>query len=162
MQAIVTADNNFSVSYKNNSLASIPAEKKSMLSTVMGKTVVYDIHFIKDLLGQQPIKGCNNIIYTAGMKTAVKGASCFETLEEIKAVLEKEKDDDIFIIHGADLYNCFYDEIDTFHVTKIDYEYNADAQIPNLDKDDKFEIVADSDELYCFDIIYQFLKYKRK
>ncbi|MCQ2518890.1 MAG: dihydrofolate reductase [Lachnospiraceae bacterium] len=162
MQAIVTVDNNFSVSYKNNSLASIPAEKKSMMSTVAGKTVVYDIHFIKELLGQQPIRGCNNIIYTAGMKVSIKGASCYETLEEIKEALNKEKNDDIYIIHGADLYNFFFSETDTFHVTKIDYEYNADASIPNLDKDESLEIVADSDELYCFDIIYQFLKYKRK
>lgn len=162
MQAIATVDNNFSVSYKNNSLASIPAEKKSMLSTVMGKTVVYDIHFVKDLPGQQPIKGCNNYIFTDGMDVNVKGAECFSSVESLAGAIAKEKDDEVYIIHGASLYNFFFDKIKTFHITKIDYEYSADASIPNLDTGSEFEITADSDEQYCFNIIYHFVKYERK
>ena len=48
------------------------------------------------------------------------------------------------------------------HVTKIDHEYEADAYFPNLDKDEAWEIVADSEEQTYFYIAYQFLKYVRK
>lgn len=164
MKAIVTADLNFAVSNKNSSLASIPAEKKLMLKEVMGHTVIYDAHFIKELPGQQPVKGCRNLIFTDGMKVSYKGAECFETIEALKDFLCEEglmNEQEVYIIHGAALYNAFFDDIDTFHVTKIEYEYSADAYIPNLDKTQDFAITAESDELFCFDIIYYFLKYER-
>ncbi|MBO7601206.1 MAG: dihydrofolate reductase [Lachnospiraceae bacterium] len=162
MNAIVTVDNNFSVSLKNKPLASIPAEKKTMLSTVSGKTIVYDVHFLSELPGLQPVKGCRNYIYLDGSKGDIKGAFCYESIDDLKKALEKEADEEVYIIHGASLYNAFYDDIDTFHVTKIDYEYNADASIPDLDRDEAFSITADSDEMYCFDIIYNFLRYERR
>ena len=48
------------------------------------------------------------------------------------------------------------------HVTKIDHAYEADAWFPNLDEDPDWEITADSDEQYYFDLTYHFLKYERK
>ena len=50
----------------------------------------------------------------------------------------------------------------TAHVTKIDHAYEADAWFPNLDEDPDWEITADSDEQYYFDLTYHFLKYERK
>ena len=47
-------------------------------------------------------------------------------------------------------------------MTKIDYAYQADTYFPNLDKDEEWEITADSDELTYFDIPYTFVKYERK
>lgn len=162
MKAYVTVDNNYSVSYKGNSLASIPRERKMMLDEIRGKTVVYDIFFVKELPGQQPVRDAENYIYTCGRHETVKGARCFETIGELRAALAKENMSEVYIIHGADLYNAFYPEIDTFHVTKIDYEYNADASIPDLEKDESLEVTATSDEMYCFDMIYEFIKYERR
>ena len=163
MQAMVMADRKFSVSYKNKILASIPADKKSMLNEIAGKTIIYDIHFLTELPGQMPVKGCRNIIYTDGIRKTVKGAECYETLGALGDAIESiKKNPQVYIIHGAALYNEFYKDVDVFHVTKIDYEYKADASIPDLDKDPEFTITADSDEMYCFDIIYEFLKYERK
>ena len=51
---------------------------------------------------------------------------------------------------------------DTAHVTKIDYEYQADTYCPDLDKMPEWEIVADSEEQTYFDLEYVFLKYKKK
>lgn len=48
------------------------------------------------------------------------------------------------------------------HVTKIDYEYQADTHFPNLDEDEEWQIVADSEEQTYFDLEYVFLKYERK
>ena len=50
----------------------------------------------------------------------------------------------------------------TAHVTKIDHAYEADSWFPNLDEDPEWEITADSDEQYYFDLTYHFLKYERK
>lgn len=162
MKAFALTDRNFAVSYRNKPFASIPAEQKLLFQEIQGKVIVYDIHFLSELPGKQPVKGATNYIFTDGSHEKVKGAFCFETLEELKSALSKEKDENILIIHGASLYECFYDQINIFHITKIDYAYKADAYLKNLDDDPDFEITRDSDELYCFDIIYQFLQYERK
>lgn len=70
--------------------------------------------------------------------------------------------DDIYIISSEKLFKEFLPDTSTVHVTKIDYAYNADAFFENLDKNDEFAIVADSDEQYCFDIVYSFLRYERR
>ena len=162
MKAFVTADNKFAVSNKKRPLAAIPAERKTLFETVRGKTVVYESWFLNELPGRMPLRDCNNYILTEKGFGSLKGANCFDDIGALRDALLKENDADVMIIAGASLYNAFYDDIDTFHVTKIDYEYTADEFMPDLDKDPLFEITADSDELYCFDIIYHFLKYARK
>ena len=162
MEAFVTADNKFAVSNKKRPLAVIPAERKTLFETVRGKTVVYESWFLNELPGRMPHRDCNNYILTEKGFGPLKGANCFDDIGALKEALIGEDDDDIVIIAGSSLYNAFYDDIDIFHVTKIDYEYTADGFMPDLDKDPGFEITADSDELYCFDIIYHFLKYERK
>ena len=54
------------------------------------------------------------------------------------------------------------DECDVAHITKIDYEYEADAYFPNLDENPEWEITADSDEQTYFDLEYYFYKYEKR
>jgi len=164
MNAIVTCDENFGISCKGRPLASIPAEKKSRMQEIAGKVAVYGLGGIEDLPGQQPVANCVNIIFTDGVKSTVKTGKnvlVFNTLDEIRKELEHYPDEDIYIIDNEKLYKEFMPEINVCHVTKIDYAYKADAFFENLDKNPDFKITADSDEQYCFDIVYSFLRYER-
>ena len=58
--------------------------------------------------------------------------------------------------------NSFLDECDTAHITKIDFEYDADAYFPNLDADPRWQITADSEEQTYFDLEFYFYKYEKK
>ena len=162
MQAIALVDINWGLSYKNKNLASIPAERKSTLQEVAGKTIIYDHAHIDELPGQQPVKGARNIVYTGGADVEVKGAENYATFDEIRKAIAGEKSDEVYIIHSEELYRHFLDDIDTFHITKIDYRYKADAKLENLDDHPSFVLTADSDEMYCHDMIYYFLKYERR
>ena len=44
----------------------------------------------------------------------------------------------------------------------IDYEYEADAYFPDLDRDPDWEKKEESDEMTYFDIPYTFARYERK
>lgn len=165
MNMIVTADNNWGISNKGKPLASIPSEKKSKMQEIAGKVAVYGLKAIDDLPGQQPIKGSVNIIFTEGVKTDLKASNevlTFDDINEVREALKKYPSEDIYIIDNEKLYKEFLKDTDVIHVTKIDYEYKADAFFENLDKNPDFSITADSDELYCFDIVYSFLKYERR
>ena len=165
MNAFVTVDSNWGISYKDSPLATIPSEKKERLKEVTGKVVVYGVKYLKELPGTQPIRGSINMIFTDGVKSNVKTSSevfSFDTIEELRKALQDYPDDDIYIIDNEKLYREFLPDINMVHVTKIDYEYKADAFFENLDQNPEFHITADSDEQYCFDIVYEFLRYERK
>lgn len=162
MQAIVTCDNNFAVSFRGKDLVSIPSETKTRMKEIAGKTIVYDLAHVETLPGNQPVAGANNLVYTRGAVANLKGVKCFTDLESLAKEIENYKDEEVYIIHGADIYKYFMDKINVVHMTKIDYEYSADEWFENLDKRDDFKITADSDEMYCFDIVYSFLKYERQ
>ena len=75
---------------------------------------------------------------------------------------EKYQKEDIFIAGGESIYRQFLPYCDIAHITKIDYSYQADAYFPNLDENEEWEIVRDSEEQTYFDLEYVFLEYKRK
>ena len=165
MNAFVTVDSNWGISYKDSPLATIPSEKKERLKEVTGKVVVYGVKYLKELPGNLPIRGSINMIFTDGVKSNIKTSSevfSFDTIEALRKALKEYPDEDIYIIDNEKLYREFLPDINVVHVTKIDYEYKADAFFDNLDKNPEFRITADSDEQYCFDIVYEFLRYERK
>jgi len=162
---IVIADNNYAISYKGKPLVSIPAEKKSRMEEISGKVIVYSKDYIDELPGKQPIPQCMNIVFTDKAKCDIKpssNVSLYEDLKSLREGLKKFDTKDIYILDNEKLYKEFLDDTDIIHLTKVDYEYTADAFFENLDKNEEFHITADSDELYCFNIIYSFLKYERK
>lgn len=165
MNCYVLADNNFGISIKGKPLASIPAEKKSRLSDVTGKVIVYGSDYINELPGNQPLRDTVNVIFTDGAKVNIKPTKQIilcDTIEAVKKALEPFDDEDINILHHEKLYREFLPKINTVHVAKIDYTYKADAFFENLDRSEKFYVAADSDEQYCFDICYYFYRYERR
>lgn len=165
MNCYVCADNNFGISIKGKPLASIPAETQTRIREVTGKVAVYGLDYINDLPGQQPLRDTVNIIFTDGRKTSVKPSKSVilcDTLEEVRSTLKDYKSEDICVLHHEKLYKEFLKDFDVIHVTKIDYTYKADAFFDNLDKNPDFYITADSEEQYCFDIVYYFYRYERR
>lgn len=165
MNIYVTADSNWAISYKDKPLVSIPAEEKTRFAEIEGSVIVYGEKYINNLPGQQPVSTCMNIIFTDGAKVNIKSKSnvkVFDTISEIREELKKYDSSKVNIINNEKLYAAFLADTDVCHVTKIDYEYRADAFFDNLDRNPDFVITSDSDEMYCYDIIYSFLKYERR
>lgn len=162
MQAMVTCDENWGLSIKDRPFVEIPRERTSKLKEVEGKVVVFDYPYLQFLPGQCPVVGCQNYIYMGNRTDSVKGAKCFSDLSLLAEALAKENDQEVYIIHGESVYDFFYEKIQTFHVTKVEYTYQTDAFLKNLDRDENFMLTADSDEQYSFDVVYRFLKYERR
>lgn len=161
MNAYLIADDKWGVSKNGRPLVSIPQEEKSRLKEVAGTVLVYDIAYLDKMPGQQPLRDSVNLIYSPLGKKTIKGAKTFDSISELKAELKGYKTENINILNSAVLYKELYDLINVVHVTKLEYAYEADAYIDSLDKDSNFKLTADSDEQYCFDIVYNFLCYER-
>jgi dihydrofolate reductase len=91
----------------------------------------------------------------------VEGAVVVHSLDELHKELEKYNSEDIYIIGGQKIYEQLVDECDVAHITKVDFEYDADAYFPNLDEKPEWQITGDSEEQTYFDLEFYFLRYEK-
>lgn len=112
--------------------------------------------------GQKPLPKRTNIVLTAKKDYNAGDAVVVHSIDELMEELKKYDTNDIYIIGGETIYRQMLPYADVCHITKIDREYEADAYFPNLDKDEEWEITAESDEQVYFDTTYAFVKYERK
>lgn len=162
MNLIVAVDNNWAIGNKNELLVRIPNDHKHFREETTGKVVVLGRKTLETFPQGLPLKNRTNIILSRDKNYQVKDAIVVHSVEELLEELKKYNDEDIYIIGGESIYRQMLPYCNVAHITKIDHEYEADTYFPNLDKDDAWEITADSDEQTYFDIAYEFLKYERK
>ncbi len=162
MNAIVAVDNNWAIGCKNSLLVRIPADHKNFRQETTGKVVVLGRKTLETFPQGMPLPNRTNIILSTNPDYKVKDAVVVHNKEELDEELKKYKTEDVYIIGGESIYRQMLPECDVVHVTKIDHDYEADAYFPDLDKDEAWEITAESDEQTYFDLPYYFVKYERK
>ena len=163
MKIIVCVDANWGIGYKNELLVRIPSDQKFFRETTTGKVVVMGRKTLESFPGGKPLKNRVNIVLSSSDKTSkVEDEIYVKSIDDCLEILKQYNEDDIYIIGGASIYKQFLPYCDTAYVTKVDREFSADTYFPNLDKDDEWEIVSESDEQTYFDNTVAFLTYKRK
>ena len=162
MNLIVAVDKNWAIGNKGELLVRIPADHKMFRQETTGKVVVLGRKTMDTFPGGQPLKNRDNIILSRNEAYQQKDAQVVHSVEELLEAVKGYDTKDVYVIGGSSVYEQLLPYCDTAHVTKIDHAYEADAWFPNLDEDPDWEITADSDEQYYFDLTYHFLKYERK
>ena len=110
----------------------------------------------------QPLGSRVNVVLSRNEDYKVKGAQVCGSMAKALETLSAYDTDDIYIIGGLSIYEQFLPHADTVHVTRIDYTYDADTFFNNLEKDEAWEMVQESDEQTYFDLCYTFQKFQRK
>ena len=162
MNLIAAVDKNWAIGKNNQLLVRIPADQKFFRETTTGKVVVMGRKTLESFPNGLPLKNRTNIVLTRDKNYKVKDAIVLHSMDELMVELEKYDSDDIYIIGGEKIYAQLVDQCDVAHITKIDYEYVADAYFPNLDEKPEWVITGDSEEQTYFDLIYYFYRYERK
>ena len=162
MNAIVAADKNWGIGYKNTLLISIPSDMKFFRQTTMNHVVVMGRKTLESFPNGLPLAKRTNIVLTRDQDYKVKGAILVHSEEELLEELKKYEEDDIFVIGGGSVYEMMLPYCNTVYVTKIDFAYQADTYFPNLDEMPEWEMTEESEEQTCFDIEFAFTKYERK
>ncbi|MBQ8625118.1 MAG: dihydrofolate reductase [Agathobacter sp.] len=161
MNLIAAVDKNWAIGKNNQLLVRIPMDQKFFRETTTGKVVVMGRKTLESFPNGLPLKNRTNIVLTRNPKYEVKDAIVVHSMEELREELKKYNSEDIYIIGGEQIYKALVDECDVAHITKIEYEYDADAYFPNLDEKPEWRIVADSEEQTYFDLEFFFYKYEK-
>ena len=162
MNLIVAADKNWGIGCQGKLLANIPEDRRMFREETTGKVVVMGRKTLESLPGGQPLARRTNIILSKDPDFSVKGALVCRSVEEALKACAGYRDEDIFIAGGEAIYRQFLPYCDVAHVTALDYVYQADTFVPDLDKDPDWILAAESDEQTCFDLCYRFRMYCRK
>lgn len=162
MNLIAAVDRNWAIGKKGQLLVSIPGDQQLFRKETVGKVIVMGRKTLESLPGGQPLSGRTNVVLTRNPDFRKKGCEIFHSLEGALSYLKQFEDSDIYVIGGAEIYKQFLPWCDTAHVTWIDYVYEADCWLPNLDQDPEWEITAESDEQTYFDLCYEFRRYEKK
>lgn len=161
MNLIAAVDRNWAIGKDNKLLVQIPMDMKFFRETTTGKVVVMGRKTLESFPNGLPLKNRTNIVLTHNKNYDGKGAIVVHSMEELREELEKYNSEDIYIIGGEQIYKALVDDCDVAHITKIEYEYDADAYFPNLDEKPEWKITADSEEQTYFDLEFFFYKYEK-
>lgn len=162
MNVIAAADQNWAIGKDNKLLVSIPADMKFFREMTTGKVVVMGRKTLESFPGGLPLKNRTNIVLTSNREYRAKGAVLVHSQEELFLELNKYDKTNVYVIGGESVYRMLLPACDTAHITKIDYAYEADAHMPDLDRDPEWELTEKSEEQTYFDLEYHFLKYRRR
>ena len=162
MNLILSADNNWAIGKDNQLLVRIPSDMKFFRETTTGKVVVMGRKTLESFPNGLPLKNRTNIVLTGNPHYKVKDAIVVHTKEQLLDELKQYESKDIYVIGGGSIYRMLLDQCDTAYVTKIDYIYEADTYVPNLDELPEWEITKESEEQTYFDLEYRFLTYQKR
>lgn len=161
MNIIASADNNWAIGKNNELLIRIPQDMKRFRQMTTGNVVVMGRKTLESFPNQAPLKDRVNIVLTSNPNYEVKGAVIVHSLDELQEELQKYNSEDIYVIGGDSIYRQMLDLCDTAYITKIDYAYEADAHLPNLEEEPAWSLTDESEEQTYFDVIYTYQTYKR-
>jgi len=161
MRAILHADKNWGIGKNNGLMFRIPADMKFFKETTTGNVVVMGSNTLKSFPNGKPLKDRINIVlYPDGEKR--EDCTVVQSLGELFGEIKKYPPEKVFVIGGQMMYRTLLPYCDEVLVTKVEAEGGADAFFENLDEDENFKLVYESQPEETNGYIIRFTKYKNK
>ena len=162
MNLIVAVDKQWGIGKDNDLLISIPEDMQFFKEKTMGKVVIMGKNTLESFPGAKPLKNRTNIVLALETDYLVDGATVVYTMDDFLKEVSKYPSEDVFVIGGGSIYRQMLEHCDTCYITFIDYSFDADTFIPNLDEMDEWYIAEESEKYNYNGMEYSFRTYKRK
>lgn len=164
MNLIAAADAGWGIGFQNRLLAHIPEDMEFFKEMTAGHVAVMGRRTLESLPGGQPLKGRRNLVLTQDISFQRKGAAIVHSIQELLQELTPFGSKEVYVIGGACVYRQLLGFCDTAYITKISHTFQADAFLPNLDRQEGWELAASSKEQVSAanGLKYCFLTYRRR
>ncbi|MEW5707868.1 MAG: dihydrofolate reductase [Pseudomonadota bacterium] len=133
----------------------LPEDLKHFKALTMGHCVVMGRKTF-DSIGKL-LPGRQNVIVTRRADYAVSGARVVHSVEE--ALESCERQDEIFVIGGAELFRDLIDRADRMYVTELMQDFEGDVYFPAYDRSAWREVSRERRR--AGDLEYHFVVYER-
>ena len=160
MKSILHVDKEWGIGKNNELMFSIPADMKFFRETTINNVVVMGNNTLKSFPNGLPLKNRVNIVLsrTASRNDCVIVKSLSDLFEELK----KYDTNNVFVIGGASIYKELLPYCNEVLVTKVDAIGGADTFFENLDNNNDFELVFESEPVETNGYTIRFTTYQNK
>lgn len=159
--AILHADSKWGIGKKNDLMFSLPKDMKFFRETTKGHTVAMGKNTLLSFPGSKPLKNRRNIVLSHDRNENFEGVENVHSFEEFLHVIkEASKKDDVYIIGGASIYSQMLPYCDEVLLTKVFADGNAEVFFPNLDENENFRLIEESEKEEDNSYTIQFTKYQ--
>lgn len=159
MKAILHADNEWGIGKNNELMFSIPLDMKFFRETTINKVVVMGNNTLKSFPNAKPLKNRVNIVLSRS-ENSRDDCVMVKSLNELFCELKKYNDDDVYVIGGASIYKMLLPYCTEVLVTKVDAVGGADTFFENLDNNEDFRLVYQSEPMETNGYTIKFTTYK--
>lgn len=166
MILICAVDSNWKISYGNRALPVISEDLKRFKEKTKDHIVVMGKRTWERMDREKPLEDRINIILSDDKSLEDKGfivvKSMIDLIETINEINQNDSKE-VFIIGGETVLRQLYIRCKEAYITKV-YKYFSEEEqgLINLDEDDNWEKVYESDIYNENNLDYQFVKYLRK
>lgn len=126
LKLIACIDENNSLGIDNDLIYRFKEDLKIFKEKTLNHTVVMGKNTFKSL-NFNPLPKRNNIIISSSLKNPED--KTYEVLNNIDKIFELEKNEDIFIIGGKQIYEYFNDYYDELHLTIVKNEFTENYDV---------------------------------
>lgn len=125
---IFAMDRNRAIGINNKLPWHLPADLKFFKTVTMGHPILMG-RKTYDSIGK-PLPGRRNVILTQNVQFHAEGCEIVHSVEE---AVEQFRDEELFVIGGAEIFRLMASEADRMYITSIDYEFEADTYFSEMD-----------------------------
>ena len=163
MNLIVNVSENWAIGRGNELLFHLSTDMKFFKSQTIEKTVVMGRKTLESFPGKKPLPKRKNIVLTTNPDFCAENVEIIHSIDELLKKIDFENSEDIYVIGGETIYRQLLPYCDTAFVTKVASTVNdADAFMVNLDDDENWEIVDESETMNEKGYDFKFVTYKKK
>ncbi|KNY28226.1 dihydrofolate reductase [Pseudobacteroides cellulosolvens] len=162
MKAIVNVDLNWGIGCNGKLLVRIPEDMRFFKQTTLGKIVVMGRETFESLPGGLPLIDRTNIILSRNNDYNPSGVIKCSSIFDLNLKLSQYNFDDVFVIGGETVYKQLLPFCSEAYVTKVQTKFGADKFFVNLDLEDDWELIEESDAKAYNDINFRFCRYINK
>ena len=159
MNLIVAVDKEWGIGYKGDLLARVKGDLGNFAKLTTGKIVVLGSNTLATFPGGRVLKNRTNIVFHRGNEV-YEGCIVVKDTADLKKVLDDYNADDVFVIGGGSIYKLLLEYCSHALVTKVDADGDATVFYPNLDENEEWECVKESEQLESNGYTFKFTTYK--
>ena len=158
IRIIVHADREWGIGKNNDMMFSLPKDMKFFRETTLGHTVVMGGNTLRSFPNQKPLKNRTNIVLSRGQVR--DDCIIVPTFDELKKAILDRKNEDIYVIGGGVIYKELLPYCEEVLVTKVDAVGGAEVFFPDLDADENFACIYESEPIDDNGLTIRFTTYK--
>lgn len=146
--SILNCDKNFGIGKKNGLLFSLPKDMKFFRETTLNHVVAMGENTLLSFPNSKPLKNRTHIVLSKDPTHNYEGVINVHTFEDfINKIHEFEKNELVFIIGGASIYNQTLPYVDEVYLTKVNADGGAEVFFNNLDSNKDFELYKQDEKI---------------